>query len=277
MKEICIVCFCNLFVAMLGYGACNFECSVVPCNNASSFRCEIFNKNSFCIETPGYFMINDNTIVYKTSSSQNEINIGSDVDWGVMPSPNVLHSGQKKIEFATRKCIESLPFQYGMSKWIICCQTNNWVATAPLFFGVLKNTLEPPRADIFKKDVPVSIAYIFNTIDSKQDEIAFIYANHESTANSASAPYSAASRIIIETQSFVSTNSLETLNPGGTNDLQKIVAPGECAEWRFLWRDVTNSLPHDVWSSIKNAGHIKFRWKCGDTVSEPLPLWLKEE
>ena len=151
MKEICIVCFCNLFVAMLGYGACNLECSVVPCSNASSFRCEIFNKNSFCIETPGYFMINDNTIVYKTSSSQNEINIGSDVDWGVMPSPEILRPDQKKIEFASRKCIEQLSSQYGMSKWIICIQTNIWQTAKPFGFGVLKGTLESPKVDIFEE------------------------------------------------------------------------------------------------------------------------------
>ena len=48
-------------------------------------------------------MINDNTIVYKTSSSQNEINIGSDVDWGVMPSPEILRPDQKKNRICLKK------------------------------------------------------------------------------------------------------------------------------------------------------------------------------
>ena len=277
MKKISIVCFCNLFFVIFNYGSSNLDCSIVPCNSVSSFRCEISNENSFCIEMPGYFMINDNTIVYKTSLLEDEINIGSDVDWGVMPTSEILQPDQKKIEFASRKCIKRLSSQYGMSKWIICIQTNIWQTAKPFGFGVLKDTLESPKANIFEEDFPVNLAYVFNATDCRRDEISFIYANHGATSNSVFAPYSEVSRIIVESSSFVSTNSLGALNYGGTNDLQKTVAPGECVGWRFLWRDVTNSLPHDVWLSIKNAGHVKLRWKCGDVISEPLPLWLKEE
>ena len=269
----------NPLVCSAGSGMCF---SVIPNDGKFIFYCEFINKTSAVVEIPACFMINDNTIYsrFLSGSDTEFISAGWEIDIDKkLPSVNVLPDSNrvervKKIYFSSR-----LEGEYEECNWGMRVDANNFLFSSNLVVGCkdsIKGLRLPKARDFGSKSIP-KLAFVFDESDAQADEIAFIRSNSGVTTNLVSGPFCGGNEIILETLTHVSTNSLRNLESWNTDVVRKSIPPGECVEWRYLWRDLTNALPHNVHKAIRNAGHVKFRWKCGDLISDPLSLWLKEE
>ena len=278
-----VVVFCIVLGPMHSKADCRMHFSVIPNDREFLFYCEFINCSSSIIETPGYFMANDNMIYSRMLSDPDSefVPAGCQLDIAQLPPCINVLPNSNRVERAERGCFKYiLGKEYEEFKWGMCFCRNKVLSSSCMLIGCenASKELKLPRAKEVATNSISKLAFVFDERDEQKDGISFIFANNGVVTNSVFAPCLAGSKIIFETSSHASTNSLAIFGASGDeNDLAKAVPPGECIEWRYSWHSITNALPQGVCNAIKNAGHVKMRWKCGDFLSDPLCLWLKCE
>lgn len=257
--------------------------SVIPNDREFLFYCEFVNSSSSIVEIPGYFMANDNMVYSRLLSDPDGefVATGCQMDLAQFPPCINVLPNSNRVERVERGYFKyRLEREFEEFKWGMCFSTNKALFSSCMLIGCenASKELKLPRAKEIGIDSILKLAFVFNERDAQKDGISFICSNNSIKTNSVFAPYFSGSKIIFETSLHASTNSLEMLGiSGGSNDVIKKIPSGECVEWRYSWHSITNALPQDVHNVIKNAGHVKVRWKCGDSISNPLYMWLKSE
>ena len=123
----------------------------------------------------------------------------------------------------------------------------------------------------------VALGVVVSPCTNLSDDIAFLYFNSGLRQEKVDLLSFMPNSLIISNDNVMVTNSIVSLLNNYIGNGVNYVAPGECAEWRYPWKDITNALPQNVYNALKNADYVKLRWQCGEMISEPLSLWIKKE
>ena len=123
----------------------------------------------------------------------------------------------------------------------------------------------------------VALGVVVSPCTNLSDNVAFLYFNPGFRQEKVDLLSSIPNNLIISNDNMIVTNSIVSLLNNDIANGVNYVAPGECAEWQYPWKDITNALPKSIYNAIKKADYVKLRWQYGELISDPLYLWIKKE
>ena len=262
------------------------------------FKCSIINTNDFPTKRPISFLAYDNALVgYSFSDSTRKILKSIwNVDFVDGPVYANVEPKSRFEYFISKQMAESSIFgfddkseKYLHLKWIFL--GSNGKVSSPAFniaYVHEGSVMEPPVIPIIGHDNQKRIEWMLgdslnmgetNTLvqlaliihDTAPNELALIYISGASASDSRSLQNSEISSLLVSSSGIGYSNEITPIPSPLTNAL----AASESAwHWRIPWNDIWNRLPEEDRARLEMAGEVDLRWKCGDLVSDPLPLWV---
>ena len=234
--------------------------------------CSFTNSSPNPYDTPGYFLCDDNNLFARELSNNEPLGfgIGPYIDWLEMPQPIAIPPNQCRVETIFQKTIRSYLGRH-RDAYLACtweCGTN---CSLPIVMGFSREgaAISPPAFRSNWSTLSVHMAFVFNELEP--NDLAFIYLNGGNETNCLSSPLSSESSLVVTSPSIGYSNEVTSAAYASTNAL---VAPRMAEHWRIPWPDVWGRIPVEDRERLRKSGKIDLRWKCGDIVSDPLPLWV---
>ena len=257
---------CQLF-------AQGMEFRIIP-RGQHNFRWSMTNAGPLTISIPRSFFANDNNLLISRSEHSfsgwgSELCLGPVEDCDFPPQPMQLQPNASRIEFVesfAELIVLSDPNRYLRCRWIMSGMFSPHILLA---CATGHDLLEPPHVGTAVTNAATHLAFIFN--QSEPNDLAFIYLNGGKATNSLHSPIGPQSSLFISSPSIGYSNDVTSAVSVSTNAL---VAPRMAEHWRIPWPEVWDQIPAEDREKLEKAGAIDLRWKCGDLVSDPLPLWV---
>ena len=235
--------------------------------------CCITNNTPDPFNTPGYFFSDNNNIVAVESTRQGtrEFGIGPYNDWLELPQQIAVPADRCRVETVLKQTLMSYLrkhsgeyLKYFWECGALCSQIVN--------VGVMvdnDSAMFCPFVAPNETNASVRLAFVFHEFNP--NDLAFIYLNGDMATHSLHSPIGPQSSLLISAPSIGYSNEVTSVTSVSTNAL---VAPRMAEHWRIPWSDVWTQIPAKDRQKLEKAGDLDLRWKCGDLVSDPLPLWV---
>ena len=129
-----VVVFCIVLGPMHSKADCRMHFSVIPNDREFLFYCEFINCSSSIIETPGYFMANDNMIYSRMLSDPDSefVPAGCQLDLAQLPPCINVLPNSNRVERAERGCFKYILGKEGKNDKIIVSKQINRIGLDPL-------------------------------------------------------------------------------------------------------------------------------------------------
>ena len=243
-----------------------------PCNLRWSFT----NASSQAVSIPSYFFSDDNNLLVafperSASGWENDGCLGPVGDYAVPPEEVQIFPNGCRIEFVSKKSFSDLVVQLDPDKCLRCrwWMRDKFTPHIILACATVCGRLQLPCIGTATTNAAAYIAFVFNELEP--NDLAFLCLNGSNSTNNIASPIGSGSSLIVTSPSIVYSNEVTSTAYASTNAL---VAPKTAMHWRIPWSDVWGLIPVEDRKKLEKAGKIDLRWKCGDIVSDPLPLWV---
>ena len=259
---------CQLF-------AQGMEFRIIPCGSCN-LRWSMTNASPLTISTPSSFFANDNNLLisrpkHSISGWGSELCLGPLEDCAFPPQPMQLQPNASRIEFVAEESFAQLIVRSDPNLYLRCRWIMSGMFTPHILLACATghDLLEPPHVGTAVTNAATHLAFIFN--QAEPNDVAFVYLNGDNVTNSIHSPLGLRSSLLISSPSIGYSNEVISATSVSTNAL---VAPRMAEHWRIPWPNIWNQVPAEHRQKLEKAGDLDLRWKCGDLVSDPLPLWV---
>lgn len=251
------------------------ELRVLP-SGQNTLRWEFTNASPFSIGTPRDFFGGDNNFIAarpKRSASgwSEEMVFGPVYDREATPPPIIIPPEAGRIEYVDKMTFPGLIAFFYANNYLRCRWWMRDKFTQHIILGCATDgcSMKPPYVGTVATNATAHIAFVFN--EPEPNDLAFVYLNGSNSTNNIASPLSSESSLVVTSPSIGYSNEVTSAAYASTNAL---VAPRMAEHWRIPWPDVWGRIPVEDRERLRMAGKIDLRWKCGDIVSDPLPLWV---
>ena len=236
--------------------------------------CCTTNNTPASFNTPGYFFCDDNNIVAveSTRHGTREFGLGPYNDWLEMPQPIAIPPSRCRVETVLKQTLMSYLRKHS-GEYVKCFWECESLCSQFVSIGVIvdndSSAMSRPLVAQHETNASVHLAFVFH--EFKPNDLAFVYLNGDIVTNSIHSPLGLRSSLLISSPSIGYSNEVASATSVSTN---AIVAPRMAEHWRIPWPNIWNQVPAKHRQKLEKAGDLDLRWKCGDLVSDPLPLWV---
>ena len=240
---------------------------IVP-HGGNAIICIYHNTSASTFPIPGYFLANDNNIGwshYKENTKQwsDLIPLGPSVDFVRLPQNIVLSPNESRIEYiGKQQLMEMIPFLDRNTLGKLCWHLDSLVSGTILIGCHFKDCKFEPQDNLAGFFESMNMAFVF--AESEENYILLRFPAGKDFKGDYSFSFE------INALSGGHTNKLSFV----TSDITTNAPAASVWHWRIPWNDIWNRLPEEDRARLEMAGEVDLRWKCGDLVSDPLPLWV---
>ena len=241
----------------------------VVCTGEYVFRCQLQNTSGKSVHFPSEFLLNDNNIGYITLSPTSgwpDGILGHTGDILGDPPSAILENGKSKVYCASS---HDLSLEYFQNEFIRCWWHVGPWRSQSANIGIDGGNLMKPLIDSAPTNTTIALAFVLK--QKQPGDMALLYWNRADTTILTDELNDGGGHVIVTSGPIGYSNDLVSVSLVMSN---ATIAPKSVGLWRIPWPDVWGRIPVEDRQKLEKAGAIDLRWKCGDIVSEPLPLWV---